>query len=199
MTSSTRAGSWTSGPARRGCSSTASGTGTNFSSLQGRERAAGGRRQVVGADVVPEDRRPGGGGDQVRRDDAARGEDGDLRHGSPRISKNSSTGRLSKSKRSPASSPAPGSNRRGSTTSSQRSARGTAPKPMPSTRRSNPGLKAAIRSAKKAMVPETYVQRVLRNGGQGFASIEFRTYDTDWDGEAYLSRLSARTRTTRCA
>ena len=37
-----------------------SGTGTNFSSLRGRERAAGGRRQVVGADELPQDRRPRG-------------------------------------------------------------------------------------------------------------------------------------------
>ena len=37
-----------------------SGTGTNFSLAPRRERAAGGRRQVVGADELPEDRRPGG-------------------------------------------------------------------------------------------------------------------------------------------
>ena len=51
----------------------------------------------------------------------------------------------------------------------------------------NPGLKAAIRGAKSAMVPETYVKRVLQYAEQGFASIEFRTYDTDWDSEAYLT------------
>ena len=51
----------------------------------------------------------------------------------------------------------------------------------------NPGLKTAIRGAKSAMVPETYVKRVLQYAEQGFASIEFRTYDTDWDSEAYLT------------
>ncbi len=51
----------------------------------------------------------------------------------------------------------------------------------------NPGLKAAVRSAKKSMVPETYIKRVLDYAGQGFGSIEFRTYDTDWDSEAYLT------------
>jgi ribonucleoside-diphosphate reductase alpha chain len=51
----------------------------------------------------------------------------------------------------------------------------------------NPALKAAIRSAKKAMVPETYVKRVLQYAGQGYASIAFKTYDTDWDSEAYLT------------
>lgn len=51
----------------------------------------------------------------------------------------------------------------------------------------NAGLKTAIRSAKKVSVPETYVKRVLQYAEQGFASIEFPTYDTDWDSEAYLT------------
>ncbi|PTV94637.1 ribonucleoside-diphosphate reductase class II [Rhodobacter aestuarii] len=51
----------------------------------------------------------------------------------------------------------------------------------------NEGLKAAIRSAKKAMIPETYVNRVLQYARQGFTSIEFPTYDTDWDSDAYIS------------
>ncbi|MGE4611194.1 MAG: vitamin B12-dependent ribonucleotide reductase [Paracoccaceae bacterium] len=51
----------------------------------------------------------------------------------------------------------------------------------------NAGLKAAVKSAKKMSVPETYVKRVLQYAEQGFASIEFPTYDTDWDSEAYLT------------
>ncbi len=51
----------------------------------------------------------------------------------------------------------------------------------------NAALKAAIRTAKKSMVPETYVKRVLDYAAQGFTSIDFRTYDTDWDSEAYLT------------
>ena len=51
----------------------------------------------------------------------------------------------------------------------------------------NPGLKAAIRSAKKVAIPDTYVKRVLDYAKQGFGSIEFPTYDTDWDSEAYAS------------
>lgn len=51
----------------------------------------------------------------------------------------------------------------------------------------NAGLKAAIRSAKKALIPETYINRVLQYARQGFDSIEFPTYDTDWDSEAYIS------------
>ena len=53
--------------------------------------------------------------------------------------------------------------------------------------KANPGLKAAVRAAKKAMVPEGYVKRVLDYARQGFASIAFRTYDTDWDSDAYLT------------
>ena len=37
------------------------------------------------------------------------------------------------------------------------------------------------------MIPETYVNRVLQYARQGFGSIEFPTYDTDWDSEAYVS------------
>ena len=51
----------------------------------------------------------------------------------------------------------------------------------------NAGLKAAIREAKKVAIPETYVKRVLDYAKQGYDSIEFPTYDTDWDSEAYNS------------
>ncbi len=51
----------------------------------------------------------------------------------------------------------------------------------------NAALKSAIRAAKRSMIPETYVNRVLQYARQGFDSIEFPTYDTDWDSEAYIS------------
>src|SRR5262249_1648428 len=51
----------------------------------------------------------------------------------------------------------------------------------------NPRLKAAVRAARRAMIPESYIQRVLRFAEQGFRRIDFRTYDTDWDSEAYLT------------
>ena len=51
----------------------------------------------------------------------------------------------------------------------------------------NPSLKSAIRSAKKVAIPETYVKRVLDYARQGYEGIEFPTYDTDWDSEAYAS------------
>ena len=51
----------------------------------------------------------------------------------------------------------------------------------------NAALKSAIRAAKKVSIPETYVKRVLDYAKQGYSSIEFPTYDTDWDSEAYAS------------
>ncbi|MEM1274638.1 MAG: vitamin B12-dependent ribonucleotide reductase [Pseudomonadota bacterium] len=51
----------------------------------------------------------------------------------------------------------------------------------------NGALKKAIRAAKSAMIPETYVKRVLDYARQGHTSIEFPTYNTDWDSEAYSS------------
>ena len=53
--------------------------------------------------------------------------------------------------------------------------------------KANDGLKSAIRDAKRAMIPETYIKRVLDYARQGYTSIEFPTYDTDWDSEAYAS------------
>ncbi|MCH2249921.1 MAG: vitamin B12-dependent ribonucleotide reductase [Cognatishimia sp.] len=51
----------------------------------------------------------------------------------------------------------------------------------------NDQLKSAIRGAKKVAIPETYVKRVLDYARQGYESIEFPTYNTDWDSEAYAS------------
>ena len=51
----------------------------------------------------------------------------------------------------------------------------------------NTTLKEAIKEAKKVRIPETYVKRVLDYAKQGHTSIEFPTYDTDWDSEAYNS------------
>ena len=53
--------------------------------------------------------------------------------------------------------------------------------------KANPRLKQAIKAARRAMIPESYVMRVLQYAEQGYASIEFPTYDTDWDSDAYLT------------
>ncbi|MDU9003749.1 vitamin B12-dependent ribonucleotide reductase [Sedimentitalea todarodis] len=51
----------------------------------------------------------------------------------------------------------------------------------------NAALRDAVRDAKRNMIPETYIKRVLDYARQGHTSIEFPTYDTDWDSEAYNS------------
>ena len=49
----------------------------------------------------------------------------------------------------------------------------------------NPELKRAIKEARRALVPESCVKRVIQFAQQGFTGIEFETFDTDWDGAAY--------------
>jgi ribonucleoside-diphosphate reductase alpha chain len=51
----------------------------------------------------------------------------------------------------------------------------------------NAALKREIKAARRAMIPENYVQRVIQFAQQGYRTIDFRTYDTDWDGDAYLT------------
>ncbi|MGR6469197.1 vitamin B12-dependent ribonucleotide reductase [Rhizobium sp. PAMB 3182] len=51
----------------------------------------------------------------------------------------------------------------------------------------NPALKREVRAAKKSLVPENYIKRVIQFARQGYKDIEFKTYDTDWDSEAYLT------------
>ena len=51
----------------------------------------------------------------------------------------------------------------------------------------NKVLKSAIIAARKAEISENYIQRVLQFARQGYATIEFETYDADWDSEAYLT------------
>ena len=51
----------------------------------------------------------------------------------------------------------------------------------------NPALKRAVKEAKKALVPENYVGRVIQFARQGYDDLDFPVYDTDWDSEAYLT------------
>jgi len=50
---------------------------------------------------------------------------------------------------------------------------------------SNTVLRSAIKAARSAMIPDSYIHRVIQLAKQGFEEIEFRTYDVDWDSEAY--------------
>src|SRR5688572_10865220 len=49
----------------------------------------------------------------------------------------------------------------------------------------NPALKREVRAARKAKVPDNAIRRVIQFARQGYTSIQFPTYDTDWDSEAY--------------
>ncbi|GJM02296.1 MAG: vitamin B12-dependent ribonucleotide reductase [Rhodomicrobium sp.] len=49
----------------------------------------------------------------------------------------------------------------------------------------NPALKREIKAARQLSVPDNYIQRVIQFAKQGFKELEFDTYDTDWDSEAY--------------
>jgi len=49
----------------------------------------------------------------------------------------------------------------------------------------NPALKREVRAARRAMVSDNLIQRVIQFAKQGFKDIAFDTYDTDWDSEAY--------------
>jgi len=51
--------------------------------------------------------------------------------------------------------------------------------------RVNASLKKALRSAKAAMIPESYTARIIELARQGFTDIDIPIYDTDWDSEAY--------------
>ncbi|MER9668913.1 vitamin B12-dependent ribonucleotide reductase [Mesorhizobium sp. M0203] len=51
----------------------------------------------------------------------------------------------------------------------------------------NTALKREIKAAKKDAVPENYIYRVIQFARQGYTSMSFKTYDTDWDSDAYLT------------
>jgi ribonucleoside-diphosphate reductase alpha chain len=51
----------------------------------------------------------------------------------------------------------------------------------------NPALRQEIRNARAMMVPENYIQRAVQFARQGHKRMDFPTFDTDWDSEAYLT------------
>ena len=53
--------------------------------------------------------------------------------------------------------------------------------------RRNKRLKKAIIGARKSMIPENYIQRIIQFARQGFTEVEFPVFNTDWDSEAYLT------------
>ncbi len=51
----------------------------------------------------------------------------------------------------------------------------------------NPALKREIKAARKNDVPDNLIKRIVQFARQGYKDIQFDTYDTDWDSEAYLT------------
>lgn len=51
----------------------------------------------------------------------------------------------------------------------------------------NPHLKEAIASARFSEVPLNFIYRVIQYARQGYTTIEFQDYNTDWNSEAYAT------------
>lgn len=51
----------------------------------------------------------------------------------------------------------------------------------------NTTLKEAIKSARRCEIADNYIQRMLQYARQGYSTIEFPVFDTDWDSEAYMT------------
>ncbi len=47
----------------------------------------------------------------------------------------------------------------------------------------NPVLKREIKMARRVMIPDNYIKRVIQFAKQGYTDISFDVYDTDWDSE----------------
>ena len=51
----------------------------------------------------------------------------------------------------------------------------------------NPGLRKAVREARRSLLPEGAIQQVILYASQGYTGIEIPTYAADWDSDAYLT------------
>ena len=54
-------------------------------------------------------------------------------------------------------------------------------------RKKNKALSKAITAARGSLIAENYIQRVIQFAQQGFTSIHFPEYNTDWNSEAYAT------------
>jgi ribonucleoside-diphosphate reductase alpha chain len=54
-------------------------------------------------------------------------------------------------------------------------------------KKTNIKLKSAVIEARKALIPNNYIERVIQLAKQGFKSIEFPTFNTDWNDDAYAT------------
>ena len=55
----------------------------------------------------------------------------------------------------------------------------------------NPALKREIKLARRAIVPDNFIKRVIQFARQGYTDIDFPIYDTDWDSRGLSHRLRA--------
>ncbi|MEQ9643710.1 MAG: vitamin B12-dependent ribonucleotide reductase [Alphaproteobacteria bacterium] len=53
--------------------------------------------------------------------------------------------------------------------------------------KANAGLREAVKAARRVQLPDNYVKRAIDFARQGYASLDFKVYDTDWDSDAYLT------------
>ena len=51
----------------------------------------------------------------------------------------------------------------------------------------NPVLRREIKLARRSLVPDNFIKRVIQFAKQGYKDIDFPIYDTDWDSDAYLT------------
>jgi ribonucleoside-diphosphate reductase alpha chain len=51
----------------------------------------------------------------------------------------------------------------------------------------NPALRREVKQARRAMVSDSMIKRIIQFAKQGYTDIAFDVYDTDWDSEAYLT------------
>ncbi len=51
----------------------------------------------------------------------------------------------------------------------------------------NPALKREVKAARKNDVPDGIVNRIIQEARQGRTQLDYDTYDTDWESEAYLT------------
>ncbi|WP_416899232.1 MAG: vitamin B12-dependent ribonucleotide reductase [Minwuia sp.] len=51
----------------------------------------------------------------------------------------------------------------------------------------NAALKSEIIAARKAVIPENYIQRTIQFAKQGYKQIDIPVYNKDWDSDAYLT------------
>ncbi|MCX6019748.1 MAG: vitamin B12-dependent ribonucleotide reductase [Chloroflexi bacterium] len=54
-------------------------------------------------------------------------------------------------------------------------------------RKRNKALGVAITEARKSLISPNYIERTIQLAQQGFTSIRFPEYDTDWNSEAYIT------------